>query len=237
MFRTLIAAVFTLACFAGPAFAGGISKGDFNRQIDQTNFLVNDNCSGTLIGPTLILTANHCIADHFQDVEREEVDKDGKVKKVKRRITKPGTVSQIQFVGVGESQRTVYIYKIKAHDPDHDLGLIQTISPLPDRTPAVLACREPERLDPVYAVGNPLAVLYSSVTTGIVASVQRDYRIVGIDGDAMHAVKFARLASAFAERCEQFQGLAIDDVHAVVFAVGQVDIFLLRIFRERDIPR
>lgn len=189
MSRLIVLALFAL--FSVPAFAG-ISQSNLNRQIDQTNFLVNDNCSGTLIDAKegLILTANHCIADQFQDVERDQVDpKTGEVKKVKVRVTKPGSVSQLTFSGAGEVERTVFVYKIKAHDPDHDLGLVQVIAKLPSRRAVPIACREPQRLDAVYAVGNPRVVMYSSVSTGIIASVQRNYRLFGIDGDAGDGVE------------------------------------------------
>ena len=57
-----------------------------------------------------------------------------------------------------------------------------------------------------------------------------------IGGDAVDAVEFARLPATFAERRQHFERVAIEDVHAVVFAVGKVDVFLLRILRERDVP-
>src|SRR6202043_803772 len=58
----------------------------------------------------------------------------------------------------------------------------------------------------------------------------------GIDGNAVHAVEFTRLASALAEAGHDFEGIAVEDVHAVVHAVGQKDIFLLGIFGEGDVP-
>lgn len=166
------------------ANAAEISHGDLNRQIDQTNFLVNNDCSGTLIDKDAgyILTANHCIQDQFQDVERDELQKDGTVKKIKVRISKPGTVSQIVFAGPSMVSKTSFVFKMKAHDPDHDLGLLQVVSKLPNLQFVKLACAEPARLDTVYAVGNPFAVLYSSATKGIIASTSRDYRMLGIDG-------------------------------------------------------
>jgi S1-C subfamily serine protease len=182
MRRALIAIVLSL--LAAPALAG-VTNRDLNRQIDQTNFLVNDDCSGTLIDRErgYIITANHCIQDQFQDVERDELQKDGTVKKVKVRISRPGTVSQIVFDGPSEVSKTSFVFKVKAHDLDHDLGLLQVISKLPNTQDVKLSCEEPARLDTVYAVGNPFAVLYSSATKGIVASTARDYRMLGIDGN------------------------------------------------------
>src|SRR4051812_2471026 len=53
-----------------------------------------------------------------------------------------------------------------------------------------------------------------------------------IGRNTMDAVEFARLAAAFAETCEMFESGALDDMDAVVFAIGQVYVLLLRIFRE-----
>src|SRR5690606_1351932 len=39
----------------------------------------------------------------------------------------------------------------------------------------------PIRGETVYIVGNPMGTLYSSVTVGIVSSVQRDYGLIGFD--------------------------------------------------------
>src|SRR5437879_1764735 len=57
-----------------------------------------------------------------------------------------------------------------------------------------------------------------------------------IGGDAVHAIKFARLASALAEGSENLKRIAQNDVHPVVLTVGKIDIGLLRILREGDIP-
>lgn len=177
--RTLVA----LLVAATPATAA-VSNADLNRQIDQTNFLVNDGCSGTLVdyAAGYILTANHCIADQFQDVKRDVVGADGVIKTITVRVSKPGTVSQIVFSGPNETQRTTFVFKVVAHDADHDLALLKVVSKLPNTMQAPIACREPQRLDTDYAVGNPFGFLYSTATKGIVASTARDYRMLGIDG-------------------------------------------------------
>src|ERR1019366_6135982 len=58
----------------------------------------------------------------------------------------------------------------------------------------------------------------------------------GIGGDAVRAVEFSRLASALSKSRQHFQGIAQQDVDAVVLAVGQVNVFLLRVLREGDVP-
>lgn len=157
-----------------------------NRQIDQTNFLVNDNCSATLIDAKrgYLLTANHCIAEQFRTVQREKIDDKGVVTREQVRISVPGTVSQLAFNGPDEVQRTSYVFKIKANDKDLDLALVQVKAKLPNTATAPIACHEAERGETAFAVGNSLGVLYASVSKGIIASTHRNYRMIGVDGDA-----------------------------------------------------
>lgn len=154
-----------------------------NRQIDQTNFLVNDNCSATLIDAKrgYLLTAAHCIQAQFTVVEREKIV-DDKVTTEKVRVARPGTVSQIYFKDANETHRNVYLFKIKLSDADLDLALIQVQAQLSNTEQAALSCVEPQRGDTVFAVGNPAAILYASVSKGIVASINRNYRMIGVDG-------------------------------------------------------
>src|SRR5262249_1271120 len=55
--------------------------------------------------------------------------------------------------------------------------------------------------------------------------------------DAVHGVELPRLTAAVAEAGELGQRLAIEDVNFLVGAVGEIQILLLRIARERDVPR
>src|ERR1019366_1657421 len=119
----LILAVLT----AAPALAW--DKAAMNAQIDQTNFLVNNNCSATLIDKDtgLLLTADHCIEGQYQIIEREKFDEKGKVTTEKVRVSVPGTVSQLFFHGTMEVSRVVYYFKIvKSGSMDNgiDLALI-----------------------------------------------------------------------------------------------------------------
>ena len=161
------------------------SISDMNRQIDQTNFLVNDNCSATLIDAKhgLLLTANHCVADQFRTIEREKIDDKGVIKKEQVRVSVPGTVSQLGFNGPDEIQRSTYVFKVKANDKDTDLALIQTQAKLPNVLSAPISCHDVQRGEGAYAVGNTRAILYATVSKGIISSVNRSYRTIGEDGD------------------------------------------------------
>jgi len=59
---------------------------------------------------------------------------------------------------------------------------------------------------------------------------------LGIRRDAVHAVEFAGLAAAFAESGQDFERLPVEDVNAIVLAVGEINVLLLGIFRKRDVP-
>lgn len=147
-----------------------------NTQIDQTNFLVNSGCSGTLIDATHVLTANHCIRDQYEIIEHDKINADGTVTKIKTRVARPGMVSQLFFKGATEIQKNQYIYKIQLSDANLDLALLQVVAKLPYDKGSAIACNDAERGDTVFAVGNSFALLYSTLTKGIVSSITRSYR-------------------------------------------------------------
>lgn len=101
---------------------GDWSRDDMNRQIDQTNFVVNSGCSGTLIdlAQRYILTAKHCVTAQYETIEREKISDEGVVTKEKVRRLKPGTVKQIAFHGSSEVRETTYRTKLIAVDGDKD---------------------------------------------------------------------------------------------------------------------
>lgn len=156
-----------------------------NTTIDQTNFVVNRGCSGTLIDREAgyVLTASHCTMNQYEYIEREKINDDGSVTMQKVKVTKPGIVTQIVFKGPNEIARMVYVVKIVLNDPRVDLALLKITARLTEHSiQAKIACIEPSRGTVAYVVGNPYGVLYSSVTKGIVSSVQRSYEPLGLDG-------------------------------------------------------
>src|ERR1017187_4274198 len=105
-----------------------------NNQIDQTNFVVNQDCSGTLIDVRagLILTANHCVAELYKDIERDIVTDKGEVIKKTFRVLIPGTVSQQFYTGAHATRQMSYTYKTIATDTARDLALLKTDAELPN---------------------------------------------------------------------------------------------------------
>ena len=183
----LILALLIFATFAhGEERAEKALKIKFKEQIEQTNFLVNRGCSGTLIDPLngYVLSAYHCVDDQYRNVERERIDENGAVKKEKVRIIAPGTVTQIAYKNSYEISRVTYIVKVVARDQKTDLSLLKIQGKLPEgRMASKLACKEPDLGDKVYAVGNSFAVFYSTLTEGIVSSLNRSYRDLELQGE------------------------------------------------------
>src|ERR1035437_6253027 len=154
-----------------------------NAAIDQTNFIVNKGCSGTLIDVKnkYILTAAHCVADQYETLEREVVGDDNKVKTEKYRRLIDGSVTQLEFSNNETVRTTIYRVSLKAVATDVDLAVVQVNGELPNAPAAVLADREPVRGEKVFVVGNPTGSLYSSVGAGLVASNDRTYGLLNLE--------------------------------------------------------
>lgn len=173
------AALIGLALLAfQPAHA--ISAGDLNSLIDSTNFVVDGRCSGTLIDADhgLVLTNYHCIQHKIRTVERDETQEDGTVKTVRREERRDVPVAQHSYAGYDRVGTSEYLTEIIAAKERWDLALLQFKA---DETPFkvdtdLLPEGEPvQRSEKVYAVGNP-RLLDASVSSGVVASVTREFR-------------------------------------------------------------
>lgn len=146
-----------------------------NEQIDRTNFIVADRCSGTYISAThgLILTNWHCVTDFL--------DNDGKPKAevtVKQGIYR-------NHVRVGEHS---FATVIAAVDRDKDLALLRfKAGYTPEGAPAPLmpVTGKVTRGERIYIVGNP-AMLEASIVEGIMSSVTRN--VAGLPGAPSHWV-------------------------------------------------
>jgi hypothetical protein len=164
---------------SAPAMAW--DKAEMNKHIDATNVLVNDSCSGTFLKNGKVLTAAHCILSQYKTVEKEVIKDDGTVKKEKFKVAVPGTVSQQVYTGPTLTAIHQYVFKIEKTDRTNDLALLAIEAKTPGG--AELSCSDIIRGDDVFAVGNSFGVLYSTVTNGIVSSLNRSYRDLGMAGD------------------------------------------------------
>ena len=162
---------------ATPARAWDIDK--MNAQIDDTNVIVGQGCSGTVVSipQRLVVTAFHCVDDLFQEVtERVPDPKTGEIKEVTKQKLIPLQISMrkvhdYEIVGTEEHRA-----KIVGSDPLADIALIQVIDV--DFKPAEQAAIASElysyaRGQKIYVIGNPSVTFDNSITEGIISFSQR----------------------------------------------------------------
>jgi len=176
-FAVISAFVFALAAALSPAFAWEIKA--MNDQIDKTNVLVSNVCSGTVISveKRLVLTAHHCITDNLHETTKKEVDpKTGEIRerKVVERASMFVEVRKHQEWDVVSFQR--YEAKIVGYNDLADIAVLQVVDkdwkPLGE-APLAPDSYEYMRGKAVFAVGNPAIEFDSSVTTGIISAPAR----------------------------------------------------------------
>jgi len=161
-----------------PAYAWELD--DMNNVIDQTNFIVNKGCSGTLISidPPLILTNYHCIDRNVRSVNKEVVDSNGVVSSIKEVRLDPVSVEQVSYAGHETVGRSSYVSEIVAREKTRDLAVLQLrASTIPHTvfSPLLPYGEKVQRGELVWAVGNP-AGLDATVTSGIISSVTRTFQ-------------------------------------------------------------
>lgn len=169
-FAALVAAL-------SPSFAWEIRA--MNEQIEKTNVLVSNICSGTVISMKhrLVLTAHHCITDNLHEVVKTEVDqKTGEIKERKVMEAAPMFVEirKVQDYDVVSFDRMEA--KIVGYNNLADIAILQVIdeSWKPEmEAPLAPDAYEYLRGKPVFAVGNPAIEFDNSVTTGIISAPAR----------------------------------------------------------------
>lgn len=176
LFGKLLAPLFFCAAVAlGTATS---SSADLGERIIGANVRVGTGCSGTIISlkHRLILTNYHCIAEYVRMVEDEEIQPDGTIRKVKRRVYLDVPISQRQTKGHEFLSEIKVISTVVAgrENPD-DLALLQ-MKPesIPFKFQSGLAggSEDVKILRRVIAVGNPLG-MEATVTSGIISHVSR----------------------------------------------------------------
>ncbi len=189
---TTVAMLWPLA-FGGPAVAWENIR-EMNEQIDQTNFIVGGGCSGTLISIEyrLILTAHHCIKGQIKTVVRDVVGDDGELEKVTFEKLSRVKVEQKDYLKYEAVGSISYQTEILAYDKKHDLALLQLVGKNIRSTMAAQvrgADDEVLRGEPVIVIGNPLG-LDASITSGVVSSTNRKFKVSFSQIDEMNMVQF-----------------------------------------------
>lgn len=193
--RASLALVLFSVVFGSTQASAEWSREALNRQIDQTNFIVNRGCSGTLINIELklVLTNYHCVGQFIRTVEREVTKPDGTISKVKRERLEDVPIVQRAYQGHEQVGKTEYLTKIVAHKQTRDLALLQIKADTIPMTVASKVASEDVKIlrgDHAYAVGNPSG-LDASVTEGIISSVTRTFEFPWALNEKLPMVQYA----------------------------------------------
>jgi S1-C subfamily serine protease len=167
---------------------------NMNSTINSANFIVDRGCSGTLINKEhrLILTNHHCINSGIFTRNKKVTDENGVVSQVRVEELRDLNVSQRAYSGhriVGES---TYKAQIVARWKESDLALLQLRADDIQNPIAVtvFAGSKVQRGEVVYAVGNPRG-LDATVTTGIISSTTRMYRVQWADNQEVSFIQMS----------------------------------------------
>jgi hypothetical protein len=177
MNKVITTLALAISLMVSPAIAWDLEE--MNRQVDKTNFIVNEGCSGTLIDATKkqVLTAEHCISQSIITVEEDEVQPDGTVKKVRRSYKRPLEVTQNVYDLDGNIiGKNVHRAKIIGSKAKVDLALLalEGNEVLFGKAAEVLPKDQKiTRGEVIWIVGNPFGHA-NTVTRGIVSHIKRE---------------------------------------------------------------
>jgi S1-C subfamily serine protease len=176
--KKIFSIAIAVSLLATPALAWDIAK--MNEVIDQTNFIVDGGCSGTLISlnPALILTNYHCIDRRIRTQTRDVTNDRGLVVQEKRIVLDPVNVTQVAYAGHSTVGASTYVTEIVARQKNRDLAVLRLRAervPYTIVSPLLPKDKTVERGSIVWAVGNP-AGLDATVTRGIVSSTTRTFQ-------------------------------------------------------------
>ena len=174
------------AALLWPMITLGYDVDKLNDLVEQSNFIVDDRCSGTLIDleHKIILTANHCVEHKVTSYTVDEVV-DGKIEEVKKRRLLDVPVSQKAYKESRRVGRTEYQTEIVARDKAKDLALLRIRAdnlPYSMESKFLPVWNDVCRGEKVVTVGNP-NMLDASVSTGVVSSLNRMFRVPWANGE------------------------------------------------------
>lgn len=192
----ILTTVVLAAIVAGTASktASAWEETELNRQIEQTNFIVDGGCSGTLISVTekLVLTNYHCVKDRIEVEDREVTNDEGFVKKVRVKRYADVPVEQKRYLGYDLVGSASYLADIVGEDRRRDLAVIRLKGEIPHTvySPLIAGDTKVLRGERVYAVGNP-AGNYATVVEGVVSSVNRTFEFSWTDKAKLPMIQFS----------------------------------------------
>lgn len=180
--KLLLAAGLTLASCA-PAAAEWQNVIQMNRQIEQTNFIVNRGCSGTLISleERLVLTNHHCVKQFIGTKQKRVTDPEtGVIQQVTVKDFRNVPISQIRYKNHEAISEATYLTEIVHYNAEVDLALLQfKQEDIPFTIQAnIFEGNVVYRGEPVYVVGNPLG-MDLTVMKGVVSSTNRLVKVEG----------------------------------------------------------
>lgn len=155
---------------------------EMNVEIEQTNFIVGNHCSATLVDveQRILLTNHHCIQQFVTKEKRNVTDEDGIIHEKWFEVLKPVPVSQKSYADFELVSEASYIGDIVAFEEDVDLALVQLkVNKLPHTKEAnIFMGDQLYRGETVYAVGNP-RMLDLSVSKGVISALNRKIMVSG----------------------------------------------------------
>lgn len=191
--KKLLALVFSIITI-NYAYAAEWSLEQMNRQIDQTNFVINRGCSGTLISleERLILTNYHCIDGNVSVVETEESDANGLVRKIRKKKYSDVVVEQHGYNGHVKVSTSTYMGEIIAEEKKKDLAIIKLKSSIPHQIASRILPDNMQitRGERVYTVGNP-AGNDATVVEGIISNLNRTFEFPWTGNEKLAMIQFS----------------------------------------------
>lgn len=180
----VLAAAFVVGLSA-PAVAWDLDK--MNQTINETNFILDNVCSATLISvkEKLVLTNYHCIDSKITAEDREELQPDGTIKKLRRFKYDDVSLTQKSYKDAALVGSAEYMAEIVAQNKRADLALLRIKAdsiPHSVYSPILPADKTVRRGQRVYIVGNP-AMLDASVVEGVISSVNRVFNVEWAEGE------------------------------------------------------
>lgn len=178
---------------ASVASAQKWSLDEMNKTINQTNFIVNRGCSGTLIDleKRLVLTNYHCIDGNVESVEREVVSDEGWVKKIKVRRYTDIALEQNAYDGFVKTGSQTYVGEIVAEQQTVDLALVKIKGVIPQTVASkIIASDTLVRGEAVYIVGNP-GGNDNTVVEGIISNLNRSFDFPWTNGGRLPMIQFS----------------------------------------------